>query len=274
MAHIHQREVREQRRRRRNALLSVFLLIPLFLAGYFFHTISSAKLTAQTVEEILINCDDHSETITEREPIKRIMNAIGGAKKITQSARPLSEYRNVSLTCADSYTKASYTLCLTDSANDALLVSEEGVLYSLSPEHATALLVSEEFAFLYQSAPWNAEMTLAGETHSIAPAYTWHYTLADGSERTASAEGEFSRYTAVGTLPEFTLYGEPDETKLSVTVGDDVKTGSLASLASLMPETKAEVEITVLAAWQNPEADGYYGSAEYRILLDYTPSEA
>lgn len=274
MAHINQREVREQRRRRRAAFLSIFLLIPLFLAGYFFYTITFARLTAETVKEIVLTHSSHSETITEREDIARLMGALENAIKITESARPLSEYEAVTLTCSDEYNSARFTLYLSDSANDALMVNEEEKLHTLTPADATALLLSEEFSFLYRSSPDVMELKLGDEVHYIAPAYTWHYTVADGSERTAEDTPAVLTLSAKGAAPVFTVPGEPDETRVTVTVGNDRKTGTLAELTSLLPKTRATVDVSVGATWSNPEADGYYGTAQYHFILDYTPAEA
>ncbi len=276
MAHINQRDAREQRRRKKLSFLLIFLFVPLVLAGYFLVSILSQNLNAQTVDEILLTDEKTSTqiTLTDRESITLCMDVLARAKAITESARPLSEYRQVQFVCSDEYTKETYLFCFSDSANDTLIVNEENKVYMLSAEDATALMLSDCFSFLYQTEPGALTMTVGEETYSPAPSYTWHYFGADETEQEKIAEAPVETYEVRGVLPTFSIALEPDETKLTVTVGNDVKTGAVGDLASLLPAEGGKAEMCITATWSNPEADGYYGTAEYRFILDYTPAEA
>lgn len=276
MAHLNQREAREARRKKGLAFLSVFLLVPLVLAGYFLFNILSQRLTAETVDKILLSAPSKnvSASITEREEIALCMNAIKNAKAITESARPYSEYVEVTLDCTDEYMKETYRFYFSDSANDALLLNAENKVYMLTAEDALALMLSDSFSFLYQTKPFALTMTLDGERITPEAGYKWNYFVADGSVRETSDDAENTVCDVTAALPTFEIDGSPDETKLTVSIGNDVKTGAIANLATFLPTEKAEVDVCITATWSNPEADGYYGTAEYRFIFNYTPAEA
>lgn len=277
MAHINQREVREQRRRRKKAFLGIFLLIPLFLAVYFFLSISARTLNADTVEQIVLtqSGENETKTLTEREEIVLCMTAIQNATEIKSAARPISEYREVLLTCSDDYNSANFALYFSESANDVLLKTGESLVYkNLKPEDAMALMVHPVFRFLYPTAPEPLSITLGEETKTVGASYVWHYFLADETEQTAEHSETKPTIKADGVLPVFNVPSDPDETALMVTVGGDVKTGTIADLKDFLGKKGGKADICLSATWSNPEADGYYGTAEYRFTLDYTPAEA
>ena len=277
MAHINQREVREQRRRRKKAFLGIFLLIPLFLAVYFFLSISARTLNADTVEQIVLtqSGENETQTLTEREEIVLCMTAIQNATEIKSAARPISEYREVLLTCSDDYNSANFALYFSESANDVLLKTGESLVYkNLKPEDAMALMVHPVFRFLYPTAPQPLSITLGEETKTVGASYVWHYFLADDTEQTSEHSETNPTIKADGVLPVFNVPNDPDETALMVTVGGDVKTGTIADLKDFLGKKGGKADICLSATWSNPEADGYYGTAEYRFTLDYTPTEA
>ncbi|MBQ2252500.1 MAG: hypothetical protein II328_00800 [Clostridia bacterium] len=277
MAHINQREVREQRRRRKKAFLGIFLLIPLFLAVYFFISISSRTLNADTVKQIVLTQSSTSatQTLVERDEIALCMTAIRNATEIKSAARPISEYREVLLTCSDDYSRANYALYFSESANDVLIKTAESPVYkNLKPEDAMALMVHPVFRFLYPTAPEALTVTLGEEEKTVGASYVWHYFLADETEETAEHSETKPTIEAKGTLPVFNVPGDPDETTLTVTVNGDVKTGNIADLREFLGKKPVKADVCLSATWSNPEADGCYGTAEYRFTLDYTPAEA
>lgn len=272
MAYINQREVREQRRRRKNALLGIFLLIPLVFAGYFYFIISTKTLNAETTEKIQLTYGEEANTVvvTERADIAVCMNAILNAKTIEENvSRPLSEYTEVKALCSDQYTSLSCKFYFSDSAADTLMVNQDGTLHVVEAADASKLMLSAPFTFLYQTAPAALQMNIANQFYTVAPSYTWHYILADGTERETSDTPAVQEFSAKGEIPVFTMAGDPDETKLIVTIGNEVKTGSIGSLESFLPKGSSRAEICISASWTNPAADGYYGTAEYRFILNY-----
>lgn len=273
MAHLNQREVREQRKNRKRAFLCIFLFLPLVLAGYFLITITNKTLNADTVEKILLSSGDYSVQLTAREDIALCMNAVMRAKKITEGARPLSSYTEVTLVCSDDYTKKTWRLYLSDTANDALMLNEEDKLYMLTAEDARALMLSDVFEFLYRTAPPAMTLSFNGEERTVMPSYNWHYLVEDKSERTNTLDAEIPKFDA-SAAPSFTLPDDPDETTLTVTVNGEMRRGTPADLATLLPESAAEVQVCITASWANPEADRCYGTAQYRFVLNYTPAEA
>ncbi|MBR6530427.1 MAG: hypothetical protein IKT43_03330 [Clostridia bacterium] len=270
MAHFTQRDVREQRKNRKRAFLCIFLFIPLLLAGYFLFAISNKTLNSETVEKIVLSSKQTKTiTLTERADIKLIMDAVAGAKKITQSARPLSEYTEVTFVCSDKYTKDTWRMYFSKSANDALLLNEEDRVYMLQSEDALRLMTDDLFAFLYKIAPPKLTLKLGEEERSVSPTYSWHYFVADGTERQTKNDEVTNTKFTTDKLPVFDIADTPDDVKLSVTVGTDVKTGTFADLATFLQNAK-KADVRITASWANPEADGYYGTAEYAFILEYT----
>ncbi len=281
MAHINQRDVREQRKLRKRILLSILLFIPLALAVYFFFAISGQTLNAETVDQILIGELGKSPfaTLSERESIALCMNSVEHATKITDSSRPFENYRAFYLTCSDEYTERTWNLYFSGDPNDTLLLNDEGKLYALTPEDAKSLMVSAIFeSYLYKTAPSPLSLSIGDAAFTVSPSYTdWHYRVAGDEERTSSAEAEKATFDAVTALPVFNLNNlpeQPDRITLSVSDGTEVKTSeNVNEFASLLPSEGGSADVVLTLIWDDAEVDGFYGSARYAFTLNYTPAK-
>ena len=280
MAHINQRDVREQRKRRKRIFLSVLLFVPLALAVYFFFAISGQTLNAETVDQILVGETNKSAfaTLTERDSITLCMNSIEHATKITDASRPLEKYRSFYMTCSDEYTTRTWNLYFSGDVNDTLLLNDEGKLYALTPEDAQALMVSAIFeSYLYKTAPSPLSLSLGESGFTVSPSYTdWRYLIAGDEERTSSAEAEKRTFDAsvpptfnLGNLPE-----APDRLTHSVSDGAETKTTeNINEFASLLPEEGGTADVVLTLVWDDAEADGFHGTARYAFTLNYTPAK-
>ncbi len=275
MAHHNQRQVRDQRQKRRNAFLCIFLFIPLILAGVFLFRIYNKELNADTVTEIQLVYNEKTYTLTDKGAITRCMNAVRHAIKITLHEHSFDHYKKVAFSCTDSFTQELCTLYLSDDAADCLVIDRDGKTHSISEADAMALLCAEEFSFLYTTAPLPLDIKIGDKTHTLSASYEWNYLLPNEETRTTSAtEEKETTLVAEGTLPEFSVQGNPDEVTLSVLYPDG--TGEhgkpIPELPDLLPAAGGEVQVSVSATWDDAQTDGYWGTAKYNFTLIYLPA--
>ena len=269
---------KKKRKLRRGVVIFIIVLIclvPAVIVGGIIKNLTSDEISAGQLISVTLKYDGKEKTLDKDADIDEIAQIVTTAARITDPARDIKEYAEMSVTFRKMFAEIGYTFFLSDSADDCLIRNAQGEFFRIAKPQALMLLTKDEMGFIYENATLPAYSFTCGESslNVICTSCEWFYRIADGEYRKSVVDNP-SAYelssTAVVTESRkigVTFDVPPDwqHIKLYGESGDVAFDGTVEEFAEHGISADREYRAELSAQWyEDPTgAKKYHGSAKF-----------